>query len=112
MELTKKLWERGFQAGPSSGLNDAAALQTAERIGSDKVIVTVFPERMERYFPTRFSSIFAAKAAHDSSRGPRNPLAPVLQQAHRAYRDSGGSMKALILSLLTSDAFLYRTRES
>lgn len=38
--------------------------------------------------------------------------APVLQQAHRAYRDSGGSMKALILSLVTSDAFLYRTRES
>lgn len=37
--------------------------------------------------------------------------APVLQAAHRAYRDSGGSMKALITSLVTSDAFLYRTRE-
>lgn len=36
--------------------------------------------------------------------------APVLQDAHRAYRDSGGSMKALLVSLLTSDAFLYRTR--
>ena len=36
--------------------------------------------------------------------------APVLQEAHRAYRESGGSMKALIISLLTSDAFLYRTR--
>ena len=36
--------------------------------------------------------------------------APVLQAAHRAYRESGGSMKALIVSLLTSDAFLYRTR--
>lgn len=36
--------------------------------------------------------------------------APVLQAAHRAYRESGGSMKALITSLLTSDAFLYRTR--
>ena len=34
--------------------------------------------------------------------------APVLQEAHRAYRESGGSMKALITSLLTSDAFLYR----
>ncbi|MFN3190643.1 MAG: DUF1588 domain-containing protein [Aureliella sp.] len=38
--------------------------------------------------------------------------APVLQAAHRAYRDSGGSMKALITSLLTSDAFLYRTVEA
>ncbi|MEZ6134632.1 MAG: DUF1588 domain-containing protein [Pirellulaceae bacterium] len=36
--------------------------------------------------------------------------APVLQAAHRAYRDNGGSMNALITSLLTSDAFLYRTR--
>ncbi|MFI4849347.1 MAG: DUF1588 domain-containing protein [Gimesia chilikensis] len=36
--------------------------------------------------------------------------APVLQAAHRAYKDNGGSMNALIVSLLTSDAFLYRTR--
>ncbi len=35
---------------------------------------------------------------------------PVLQEAYRAYKDSGGSMKALLVSLLTSDAFLYRTR--
>ena len=35
---------------------------------------------------------------------------PVLQAAHQAYRESGGSMNALITSLLTSDAFLYRTR--
>ena len=34
--------------------------------------------------------------------------APVLQKAHQDYQKSGGSMKALILSLLTSDAFLYR----
>ncbi|MFO1484408.1 MAG: DUF1588 domain-containing protein [Verrucomicrobiaceae bacterium] len=38
--------------------------------------------------------------------------APVLQAAHRAYRDNGGSMKALITSLVTSDAFLYRKVES
>ncbi len=38
--------------------------------------------------------------------------APVLQEAHRAYKDSGGSMKAMLVSLLTSDAFLYRTRAS
>ncbi len=37
--------------------------------------------------------------------------APVLQDAHRAYRDNEGSMKALIASLLTSDAFLYRKVE-
>ncbi|MEM9110003.1 MAG: DUF1588 domain-containing protein [Planctomycetota bacterium] len=38
--------------------------------------------------------------------------APVLQDAYRAYKESGGSMDALLVSLLTSDAFLYRTVES
>jgi len=37
--------------------------------------------------------------------------APVLQAAHKAYKDSGGSMKALITALLTSDAFVYRKVE-
>jgi hypothetical protein len=37
--------------------------------------------------------------------------APVLQAAHKAYHDNGGSMKALITSLVTSDAFLYRKIE-
>jgi|TARA_B110000495_G_C23037264_1_gene619994 hypothetical protein len=37
--------------------------------------------------------------------------APALQDAHRAYRDGGGSMNALIASLVTSDAFLYRKVE-
>jgi len=36
--------------------------------------------------------------------------APVLQAAYRAYKDGGGSLNALLTSLLTSDAFLYRTR--
>ena len=35
-------------------------------------------------------------------------FAPILQAAYRAYHDNNGSMKALITSLVTSDAFLYR----
>lgn len=34
--------------------------------------------------------------------------AATLQAAHRAYREHGGSMKALITALVTSDSFLYR----
>ena len=34
--------------------------------------------------------------------------APILQAAYLAYRDNNGSMKALLTSLLTSDAYLYR----
>ncbi len=37
---------------------------------------------------------------------------PVLVEAHRAYVKNGGSMNALITSLLTSDAFLYRAPRS
>lgn len=36
--------------------------------------------------------------------------APVLQEAHRAFKDNGGSMNAMLTSLLTSDAFLYRIK--
>ena len=34
--------------------------------------------------------------------------APILQDAYKAYRDNNGSVKALLTSLLSSDAFLYR----
>jgi hypothetical protein len=34
--------------------------------------------------------------------------APTLLAADKAYVTSGGSMKALLVSLLTSDAFVYR----
>ncbi len=36
--------------------------------------------------------------------------APVLQAAHQAYKENGGSMNSMLVSLLTSDAFLYRKR--
>jgi hypothetical protein len=35
--------------------------------------------------------------------------ASTLQEADRAYVESGGSFKALLVSLLTSESFLYRT---
>ena len=34
---------------------------------------------------------------------------PMLVAAHKAYRDSGGSFKALLASLLSSESFLFRT---
>ncbi|EDM28120.1 hypothetical protein LNTAR_12226 [Lentisphaera araneosa HTCC2155] len=36
---------------------------------------------------------------------------PILRDAHKAYKENGGSMKALLISLMTSDAFLYRRGE-
>lgn len=54
MEMTKRLWEKGYPVGPSSGFNYAAAVYYAkqENLGEDTTIVTVFPDRMERYFST------------------------------------------------------------
>ncbi len=60
LEMTRALIRRGFAVGPSSGLNFAAALEIAKQIEPAMKIVTVFPDRMERYFST---ALF-----HDTSR--------------------------------------------
>lgn len=52
LETTRRLIRRGFPVGPSSGLNYAAAVLASERLGEDAQIVTVFADRMERYFST------------------------------------------------------------
>ena len=35
-----------------------------------------------------------------------------LQAAHKAYKESGGSMRALITAILSSESFLYRVPAS
>jgi cysteine synthase len=51
--LTRRLTRLGFPVGPSSGLNYRAALEVHARLGDPAAqVVTVFPDRMERYFTT------------------------------------------------------------
>jgi cysteine synthase A len=52
LETTRALIRKGFAVGPSSGLNFAAALEVANQLEPARKIVTVFPDRMERYFST------------------------------------------------------------
>jgi cysteine synthase A len=53
MQTTRALMRRGFPVGPSSGLNYRAAVETATMLDPDAAqVVTVFPDRMERYFTT------------------------------------------------------------
>lgn len=52
VETARRLIRRGFPVGPSSGLNYAAAVDAARRLGKDAQVVTIFPDRMERYFST------------------------------------------------------------
>ena len=52
LATTRALIRRGFAVGPSSGLNFAAALEVSRQLDPALKIVTVFPDRMERYFST------------------------------------------------------------
>jgi cysteine synthase A len=54
--VTRRLIQMGFPVGPSAGLNYVAALQAAEMLGDGARIVTVFPDRMGRYFSTELFS--------------------------------------------------------
>lgn len=74
----------------------ANAIEMIEKLANSERVEQVFVRHAFRFWMGRNETLNDA---------------PVLQAAHRAYRDSGGSMKALITSLVTSDAFLYRTPE-
>ena len=52
IQTTRRLIRLGFPVGPSSGLNFTAAVEAANRLGENASVVTVFPDRMERYFST------------------------------------------------------------
>lgn len=64
LETTRALIRKGFAVGPSSGLNFAAALEFAKQIDPGQKIVTVFPDRMERYFSTALFQAAAMDAEH------------------------------------------------
>jgi cysteine synthase len=57
LQTARCLIKNGFPVGPSSGLNYRAAQMAAERLGPDAQIVTVFPDRMERYFSTELFGV-------------------------------------------------------
>ena len=69
------------------------AFELIHRLANSEYVEQVFVRHAFRYWMGRNETIDDA---------------PALKAAHKAYQDSGGSMKALIISLLTSDAFLYR----
>lgn len=52
IRTTRRLEACGFPVGPSSGLNFRASVIAARRLGPRASVVTVFPDRMERYFTT------------------------------------------------------------
>jgi hypothetical protein len=64
-----------------------------QRLAVSEHVEQVFVRHVFRYFLGRNETVDDA---------------PTLIDAHQAYRQSSGSMRALVASLLTSDSFLYR----
>jgi cysteine synthase A len=52
LATARRLIQHGFPVGPSSGLNYAAALEATRLLPAGAQVLTVFPDRMERYFST------------------------------------------------------------
>ncbi len=50
IHAARRIIAAGYPVGPSSGLNYCAAVHIARRLGPRANVVTVFPDRMERYF--------------------------------------------------------------
>jgi hypothetical protein len=72
------------------------ALEMIEKLANSERVEQVFVRHAFRFWMGRNENL------HDR---------PVLLAAHKAYREGGGSMKDLILSLVSSDAFIYRKVE-
>lgn len=68
-------------------------LELMQKLASSERVQQVFVRHAFRYFLGRNETLADG---------------PALVAAHKAYKENGGSMNALIASLLTSDAFLYR----
>ncbi len=71
----------------------ADPFEMLERFAQSEHVEQVFVRHAFRYFLGRNETVDDA---------------PTLIDAHRAYREQGGSFKAMVSSLLTSDSFLYR----
>jgi len=65
-----------------------------EKLANSERVEQVFVRHVFRYFMGRNETLADG---------------PTLFAAHKAYRENGGSFNALLVSLLTSDSFLYRT---
>ncbi|MFL5327471.1 MAG: PLP-dependent cysteine synthase family protein [Gemmataceae bacterium] len=63
IDTARQLITLGFPVGPSSGLNFRAALAAFDQLADPNAqIVTVFPDRMERYFTTELFKPYTGKA--------------------------------------------------
>tara|TARA_B100000586_G_C19780991_1_gene290032 strand:- start:113 stop:493 length:381 start_codon:yes stop_codon:yes gene_type:complete len=92
VDVTSKIVNTGVPGvdGEASG-----PFELIERLANSTHCEQVFVRYVFRFFLGRNETLGDAKT---------------LQEAHKAYVNSGGSMKALVVSLLSSDSFIYRAK--
>lgn len=78
------------------GTQTKDALDFVEKLAQSERVEQVFVRHVFRFFTGRNENLGDG---------------PSLRAAHKAYRESGGSFKALVTAILASDSFLYRTPE-
>ena len=66
-----------------------------DKLARSEHVEQVFVRHVFRFFMGRNETLGDAKT---------------LQDSHQAYRDSNGSLKALVVSLLSSDSFIFRMK--
>lgn len=76
------------------GTETKDAIEFVHALGGSERVEQVFIRHAFRYFLGRNENLGDSRA---------------LRNAHAAYRDNGGSFRAMVISLLSSDSFLYRT---
>jgi hypothetical protein len=98
-ELDKPVDTSGQLQGAGSAKLDGPvkdAVDLIARLAQSERVEQVFVRHVFRYFVGRSETLVDG---------------PTLVEAHRAYRDEGGSLQALLASLLSSPAFLERVVE-
>ena len=96
-EQGKPVDATGYLAGTGDPSLDGPvnnAVELIERLAGSQRVEQVFVRHVFRYFVGRNETLADG---------------PALVEAHRAYAHSGGSMRTMLASLLTSPAFLQRT---
>ena len=89
-------WKAGEHARHRTAIfsrNPCSAVEMLRKLSGSERVEQVFVRHAFRYWMGRNETLGDG---------------PSLQQAHKAYRESGGSMKTLISALIASDSFLYR----
>jgi cysteine synthase A len=91
-----RLWERGFPVGPASAVNFLAAAKALGGHTDPRTAVTIFTDRLERYFSTQLVDRLKEKVQRQIEAEKRNALknelrSEILAEIRSAYFQENGS---------------------